>query len=102
MKILPKKAEIDAALSVITSEGFDSPQAMAKECVRVVALELAKRETFAVAHRDTPFSFYWPFFYEADARRFHDSLGALSGTKAYLLPMRSPLGDLEAKEKSNS
>jgi hypothetical protein len=102
MKFLPKKEEVAVVTAILASDEYDSPEQMARAVVKSVALELAKRETFAVAHRDAPYSFYWPFFYEGDARRFHSSLGALSGTKAYLLPMRSPLNDLEAKERSNS
>jgi hypothetical protein len=90
MKILPKNSEIDVVEAIIASDQFATSRDMSRAVVKAVMLELAKRETFAVAENDHPFEFFWPFFYEGDARRFSDSLPTIGG-KRYLLKMSSPL-----------
>jgi hypothetical protein len=90
MKILPKKTEIEAVTRLLSSDEFETPDDMARAVVKAVMLELAKRETFAVAENDAPFEFFWPFFYEGDARRFSEQLPTIGGRR-YLLKMSSPL-----------
>lgn len=104
MKILPKKNEIAAALAIITDDSFESPEDMAKECVKAVLLEAARRETFALAvSAGPPFEFFWPFLYEREALRFSEELGAMPGErKRMLLRMHSPILDREARERQRT
>jgi hypothetical protein len=90
MKILPKNSELDVVEAILASDAFATPRDMSRAVVKAVMLELAKRETFAVAENDAPFEFFWPFFYEGDARRFSDSLPTIGGRR-YLLRMSSPI-----------
>lgn len=100
VKILPLKTEIAAAKAVIEDESFESADDMAKECVRVIARELAKRDSFCIALRTpTGIEAFWPFLYEADARRFNDQYPGLPTERRYVLRMRSSVMDLATQDR---
>lgn len=98
MKILPLKSEVSAVRALLESGDFETADGLAREIVKTVATELAKRETIALVHQNShPFVFFWPFYYEADARKFHERHYALPQTRCYLAKMRSPLADTERR-----
>lgn len=108
MKILPKKSEVAVVVELLESGEYETPEALGHAIVKSVYLALAERESYAVAVDAKPFEFFWPFFYEADAKRFSAQLGGPNDERRFLLKMRSPLMDeatqqkydAEAKERS--
>lgn len=101
MKFLPLKGEVDAVVAVLQDDTFEDETAMAKAIVKTLAQEMARRPSFAVAvSAGPPFEFFWPFYYEADARKFSDQLGTLPGErKRMLLKMQSSVRDAETKAR---
>jgi hypothetical protein len=49
MSISPRKAEVDAVVTLLTSDDYDTSEAMAKDIIKQVAGDLSKRTTFGVA-----------------------------------------------------
>jgi hypothetical protein len=89
MKILPLKSEVEAALAVMNSDGFeDSPSgdfACAKAVVKALWAEFAKRDSFFVQMKLSQESdglLFGPLLYKDEAIRFAESLpGASKGFK---------------------
>ena len=48
MYLTPRKTEIDAVVPIIESGSFDTPEAMAREVIKVVAQVLSERDTYGV------------------------------------------------------
>lgn len=103
MKLLPKKNEYQRVLELIRDESYEDSDAgdiqLAKDIVKAVAEELSRRESFVVVESpgDDVFEMLWPFWYEADAHRFHTSTPV--PYRRVIGKMRSPWVDQEIADK---
>lgn len=104
MKIIPLKGEVEAVMAVLADETFEDEKAMATAIVKVLAIQLARRPSFALAvSAGPPFEFFWPFYYQGDAEKFSAQLGALPGErKRMLLRMHSPVVEEEMRAKQKA
>lgn len=100
MSFTIKKSEIEAIKAVLEQDDLESADDMAKALIKTMIEELAKRETVAYVHRypgGTTIS--WPFWYEKDARKFHEQHPPIEGGSGNLVRMRSPYLDDQLAEK---
>jgi hypothetical protein len=74
--IRPRGNEVEAVVRVLESDEFDSPEAMATALVKVVATELAKRDTLGVAAGfpgEGPVLAVGPFYDQKDVKKYVQS-----------------------------
>lgn len=74
--ISPRSNEVQAVIEVLESEEYESPEAMARAVVKVLAAELAKRDTLGVAAGfpgEGPVLAVGPFYDSKDVKKYVES-----------------------------
>ena len=73
MKLTPRGNEVKAVVSLLESDEFETPEAMAKAIIKEIADLLSQRDFYAWVYRESPDAFYlpWgPFTSESEAKKF--------------------------------
>lgn len=93
MKYTPRKAEVEAVVSILESDEFDSPEHMAKAVLRAAAEQLQQRDWTALAHfwGSEPSGLnFGPFGSPSEAEAFAAKLAA--GGEGRVVKLTSPAG----------
>lgn len=72
MSISPRKVEVDAVVELLTSDTYDTSEAMARDLIKLVADVLSRRDTLGVALSfagNPPGLAIGPFFSKRDAEK---------------------------------
>jgi len=100
MRLTPRGEEIEAITDILTST-YDTPELMAADIIKTVALALSMRETFAVSTRwedlngTTHGQNFGPYYSDGEAKT---AAARLAGTGSQrIIAKLDPPGDLEAR-----
>jgi hypothetical protein len=72
-----RKNELAAIKAVLTDDTYADEDEMAKALIQTMMAELEKRDSFTYVYKtgDGFITLLWPFWYEKDARKFHEEYG---------------------------
>lgn len=102
MSISPRKNEIDAAITVLQSEEYETPEQMARALVKSISAELSKRDAFGVGiglRTDNLRLAHGPYYTQLEAKRVVREAEA-RGLVAFIAPLLGASNALREEEEA--